>query len=380
MNTTTSIHDPENSFFSVIRGSRILLRREPKPMTNSFDPDGAALEGTGVFGLPEAPESARVHILPVPFDATTSYRKGAGDGPEAILAASRQVELFDPSFGRPWKHGLHWIEADARVYTWNEDASEAADPILAAGGAIAGDAKLEKKLARVNAIGAELNAYVEGEVARLLDAERFPVVVGGDHCVPFGAIAACARKHGKIGLLHFDAHADLREAYEGFTWSHASIMFNVVKLVPGVTKLVQVGIRDFGEREHELIRNSEGRIHTLFDTDWQRAKQEGGNLRELARKTLAELPQKLYLSFDIDGLEPALCPNTGTPVPGGLSWPEALLWLEELSKSGKQVVGLDLNEVNPGEPDFRGDNEDSWDAIVGARLLYRLIGAALPSR
>ncbi len=377
MNAATSIRDPRDSFFSVMQRSRILPRR----MTPSFDPDAAAVEGAGVFGLPDEPESARVHILPVPFDATTSYRKGTADGPEAILAASRQVELYDPSFGRPWKHGLHWIEADARVYTWNEDAGEAADPIIAAGGEIAGNAKLEKKLARVNAIGAELNSYVESEVARLLDAERFPVLVGGDHSVPFGAIAACARKHGKIGLLHFDAHADLREAYEGFTWSHASIMFNVVKLIPGVTKLVQVGIRDFGEREHELIRNSKGRIHTLFDADWQRAKQEGGNLRELARKTLSELPQKLYLSFDIDGLEPALCPNTGTPVPGGLSWSEALLWLEELAQCGKQVVGLDLNEVNPGEPDFRGgDEEDSWDAIVGARLLYRLIGAALPSR
>ncbi len=377
MNAATWIHDPRESFFSVMQRSRILPRR----MTPSFDPDAAALEGAGVFGLPDQPESARVHILPVPFDATTSYRKGTSDGPEAILAASRQVELYDPSFGRPWKHGLHWIEADARVYTWNEDAGEAADPIIAAGGEIAGNAKLEKKLARVNAIGAELNSYVENEVARLLDAERFPVLVGGDHSVPFGAIAACARKHGQIGLLHFDAHADLREAYEGFTWSHASIMFNVVKLIPGVTKLVQVGIRDFGEREHELIRNSKGRIHTLFDADWQRAKQEGGNLRELARKTLSELPQKLYVSFDIDGLEPALCPNTGTPVPGGLSWTEALLWLEELAKCGKQVVGLDLNEVNPGEPDFRGgDEEDSWDAIVGARLLYRLIGAALPSR
>jgi len=349
-------------------------------MANSFDPDGAALEGSGVFGLPDEPERARVHILPVPFDATTSYRKGACNGPEAILAASRQVELYDPLFGRPWRQGLHWIEADAHVYSWNEDASEAADPIIAAGGAIGGEARLEKRLARVNALGAQLNEFVESEVARLLATDRFPVVVGGDHSVPFGAIAACAGKHGPIGVLHFDAHADLREAYEGFTWSHASIMFNVVSRIPAVTKLVQVGIRDFGEREHELIRGSKGRIHTLFDSDWQRTKQEGGNLRELARKTLAELPQKLYLSFDVDGLEPALCPNTGTPVPGGLTWPEALLWLEELARCGKQVVGLDLNEVNPGNPDGVPEGTDSWDAIVGARLLYRMIGAALPSR
>ena len=348
-------------------------------MTNSFDPDAASQEGTGVFGLPEDPERARVHILPVPFDATTSYRKGTSDGPEAILAASRQVELYDPSFGRPWRHGIHWHEADARVYTWNEEAGEAADPIIEAGGEIAGDAKLEKKLARVNAIGAELDELVHAATDEILRQDKLPALVGGDHSAPFGAMRACSERFPGLGVLHFDAHADLREAFEGSTWSHASIMFNVIERIPGVAKLVQVGIRDFGEREHEKIRGSKGRIHTLFDADWQRAKQEGGNLRELARRTLAELPAKLYLSFDVDGLDPALCPNTGTPVPGGLSWAEALLWLEELSKSGKQVVGLDLNEVNPGEPDFR-PGDDSWDAIVGARLLYRMIGAALPAR
>ena len=155
-------------------------------------------------------------------------------------------------------------------------------------------------------------------------------------------------------------------------------MFNVVERIPGVTKLVQVGIRDLGEREHAKIEASKGRIHTLFDADWQRAKLDGSNLRERVRATLAELPDKVYLSFDVDGLEPTLCPNTGTPVPGGLTWPEAMLWLEELARTRKQVVGMDLNEVNPGDDRFL--DGDAWDAIVGARLLYRMIGAALLAR
>lgn len=349
-------------------------------MSTTFDPDAAAQEGTGVFGLPDQPEKARIHILPVPFDATTSYRKGTSNGPDAIRAASRQVELFDPVFGAPWKHGIHWIEPDQRVFDWNEEAGAAAQPILDAGGAVGDSKALAKKLARVNAIGAELNGWVRGEVARLLAEERLPVVVGGDHSVPFGAIQACAEKHAALGVLHFDAHADLREAFEGFTWSHASIMYNVLQRIPGVQRIVQVGIRDFGEREHELILGSGGRVQTLLDSDWQRAKLEGVNPIELVRRVIDELPEKVWVSFDIDGLDPKLCPNTGTPVPGGLSWPEAMLWLEELARSGKRVVGLDLNEVSPGNAELAPGEPDAWDAIVGARLLYRLIGAATARR
>src|SRR5262249_52506961 len=109
----------------------------------------------------------------------------------------------------------------------------------------------------------------------------------------------------------------------------------------------------------------------------QRAKFDAANLRELVKKRLEDLPAKVFVSFDVDGLDPTLCPNTGTPVPGGLTWSEAMLWLEELARSGREVVGLDLNEVNPGDP---AAEVDSWDAIVGARLLYRLIGVALMTR
>jgi agmatinase len=150
-----------------------------------------------------------------------------------------------------------------------------------------------------------------------------------------------------------------------------------VTRLDGVSRIVQVGIRDYGERELALIQASRGRIATLFDADWARARFEGANLRELARKTIAQLPDEIHVTFDVDGLDPALCPHTGTPVPGGLGWHEACLWIEEIARSKKRVVGLDLNEVSPGATD---DEEDSWDAIVGARLLYKLIGAALATR
>lgn len=348
-----------------------------KELPTPFDPDAASSDDSGIFGLPADPERAAVHVIPVPFDATTSYRKGTARGPDAVLRASRQVDLYDVHFGRFWQKGIAYIEADPRIARLNAKATERADRVIAVGGRIEGRKGLAKDLEKVNAISAEVNEIVRGEVDRVLGRGKLPALLGGDHSTPFGAIQAVAERHPGVGVLHFDAHADLREAYEGFTWSHASILNNVVTRLDGVAKVVHVGIRDFGERELELIQKSKGRVTALFDADWARAKLDGANLRELVRKTIAPLPKEIYVTFDVDGLDPTLCPNTGTPVPGGLSWHEAVLWLEEIAKSGKRVVGVDLNEVSPGATD---DEDDSWDAIVGARLLYKLIGAALATR
>lgn len=342
----------------------------PAPVRD-FDPDAAAAPGSGVFGLPHGPDDAGVHVLPVPFHATTSYRRGAAHGPRAVLAASRQVDLFDLRFGRVWRPGIHMFPSDPQVEAWNEEATALAQALIA-------DPELAGAAARIDAIGGALNEWVRDHTHATLAAGKLPALLGGDHSTSFGAIAACAARHPGLGILHFDAHADLRDAYEGFTWSHASILFNVLERLGDVARVVQVGVRDIGEEELRLIEASQGRVVTLFDPEWARARLAGGDLAELARGALERLPEEVYVTFDVDGLEPALCPNTGTPVPGGLTWAEAMLWLEELVASGRRVVGLDLTEVSPGPA---GDPEGlGWDAIVGARLLYRLVGAALATR
>lgn len=328
---------------------------------SAFDPDDPAQPESGIYGLPHGPAEARVHVLGVPFDATASYRKGAARGPDAVLRASRQVELFARDGARPYEHGIWMAAPDPRVAALNEEA-------LALGAS---------DLGRANAIGAELNALVEDAVGAALDAGRLPAVVGGDHSVPFGAFRAAAARHPGLGILHFDAHADLRLAYEGFEWSHASIFRNALERLSGVARLVQVGVRDVARGEAAFIDASHGRVRTLFDAEWAAAAFDGRDRRALAREWIGLLPEVVWISFDVDGLEPALCPNTGTPVPGGLSWHDALLWLDELARSGRTVVGLDLCEVNPGEA---APDEDAWDAIVGARLLYRLIATALAGR
>lgn len=336
----------------------------------AFDPNAASLPDSGVFGLPFTPDEAKVVLVPVPFEATTSYGGGTADGPHAILEASKQVDLFDLDTGRPYEPGISMLEIPTDVRAWNDEGKELAAPIVESGGVDTD----EKSLARVNELSVKMNDWVYARTKEWLAKDKIVGVVGGDHSVPFGSIKAYAEKYPNLGVLHLDAHADLRDAYEGFEWSHASIMFNVLKHVPNVKKLVQVGIRDFGEAEFNIIRESNGRVHTFFDARLAKARNDGTPWREIVDGIVAELPQHIYLSWDIDGLEPTLCPNTGTPVPGGLTFVQAVALLEGIVRAKKTIVGFDLNEVSPGA------DGSEWDGNVGARLLYKMIGWTLVSQ
>jgi agmatinase len=332
-----------------------------------FDPDAAAT-GEGIYGLPFTPAEARVVVVPVPYEATTSYGGGTAGGPAAVLEASRQVDLFDRETGRPYEAGIAMLPADDEIAGWNELARRLAQPVIELGGEGL-KPELQEAQARVNAIGEALNERVYAVTSRLLDEGKLVAVLGGDHAVPFGAIRAHAERFDRLGILHLDAHADLREAYEGFTWSHASIFHNVMTRIPQIERLVQVGIRDLGARESRMIEESQGRIVAWFDSDLAAEKERGVPFATLADRIVESLPENVYLSWDIDGLDPTLCPGTGTPVPGGLSWNEAIGLLRALVRGGKRIVGLDLCEVAPGATE--------WDANVGARLLYKMIGFAL---
>ena len=336
----------------------------------TFDPDAPAGADSGIYGLPHSPEDAQVILVPVPWDATTSYRAGTAAGPAAIRRASRQVDLHDIETGSPYEVGIHMLDEDERIRRLATAARAAAEPVIeAASGPL--DDELREAQERVNSLGGELNRWVQTEVARWLDAGKLVGVVGGDHSVPFGAIQAIAAHHGEIGVLHLDAHADLRDAYEGFTWSHASIMHNVMTRIPAVSRLVQVGIRDVGAAEVAFIRDAGGRIVTHFEAGLAALRFSGETFADQCARIVADLPSKVYLSWDIDGLDPVYCPHTGTPVPGGWTFAQACYLLRVLGESGRRIVGFDLNEVAPG-----ADEGDEWDGNVGARLLYKMIGWA----
>ena len=221
-----------------------------------------------------------------------------------------------------------------------------------------------KTLKEVNAGGLFLNAWVYEQTKDLLDAGKLVAILGGDHSTPLGYFKAIAEKHGDFGILQIDAHCDLRAAYENFKYSHASIMYNALEEIPQLKKLVQVGIRDYCEEEWDYIAKNNNRISTFFDRNIKERQFEGQTWQTIADEIIDQLPQKVFISFDIDGLDPKLCPHTGTPVQGGFEAEQVFYLFKKILKSGRQLIGFDLNEV--------GVSQDEWDENVGARCLFRL--------
>jgi agmatinase len=348
--------------------------RPARRTRQAFDPDAAAGPGSGLFGLDTPNEAARVVVIPVPFDATCSYRAGAARAPEAVVVASHQVDLFDREYGPIHEAGIAMLEVPRDIAALSRAARRAATPVLKAGGAQPGNRRHAGIVRQLDEAGSLVNAWVGGMARKGLERGQIVGVLGGDHSAPFGLIDVLAERRSGLGILHVDAHCDLRDAYEGFRWSHASIFHNVMKECRGVSRLVQVGIRDFGRSESRQVERSRGRIVTFFESDVRTGLLRGDTWDLACRRMIEPLPERVHVSFDIDGLSPDLCPHTGTPVPGGLSFAEACHLLRTLSESGREVVGFDLCEVAPGP------KGDEWDANVGARLLYKMIGCALASQ
>ncbi|EQC43765.1 agmatinase family protein [Bacteriovorax sp. Seq25_V] len=340
-----------------------------------IDPNGKASANSGVYGLPYNEENSKVVYIPVPWDVTTSYIAGTHQGPEAIFNASEQIDFFDLEYKDAYKQGLFMQKEKSWIKTLNKKMRTQAQKIIDANEEVEGNKTLEAALKKVNDASKKVNDFVEAECDRLLAEGKIPVVVGGDHSTPYGAIKSYAKKYKKdFGVLHFDAHSDTRIAYMGFEHSHASIMYNASKDIPSIKKFVQVGIRDFCEQEYEYTKKSK-KFDVYFDLDLQKRKLKGEKFEKIAKEIVSKLPKNIYISFDIDGLDPRFCPHTGTPVPGGLDYNEVVFILNTVVQSGRKIVGFDLVEVCPS-----GDESDEWDANVGMRLLYKMTSACMASQ
>ncbi len=333
----------------------------------SFDPNNLGDPNANIYGLPFSCEEAEIVIIPVPWDVTVSYSDGTAKGPEAIFNASFQVDLFEPAIKDAWKLGIAMEEISDEIISRAEMLRiEAKVYIKAITNGV--DPKKDSVTGKIQNMVNEgsdwLNVWVKNRCLEWMNKGKLVALLGGDHSTPFGLMQALAEKHPSFGILQIDAHADLRAAFEGFTYSHASIMYNALT-IPQVSKLVQVGIRDFCQQEVELIQNSKGRVKTFFDRDLKQSQYEGKTWSQQVKEIIAELPENVYISFDIDGLDPKLCPNTGTPVAGGFEFEQMAFLIQEIAKSGKKIIAIDLNEVAPGE-------NDEWDANVAARMLFRM--------
>ncbi len=343
-----------------------------------FDVNGVGVPNGRYFGMPFESGECPVVLVSVPWDATVSYAAGTSEGPAAIIDASVQVDLFDEKLKgaeslkigtdeslTELENGIS-MRTSEYIRTMNAGARASAKKIidtLASGEQLSLSVRREQE--RVNQMSREVNRLVEGICSGYYDRGIIPGVVGGEHSVAFGAVMAAAGHLGKgekLGLVQFDAHADLRVAYEGFEYSHASVMYNCLSGIPEIETLCQIGIRDFCADEYELI-GKDKRIKAFTGAKISEELFNGKDWNTLCNEIVASVPEKIYISFDIDGLEPSMCPHTGTPVPGGITFDMAVYLLRKFAEKRK-IVGFDLCEVAPGE--------DEWDANVGARLLHKL--------
>jgi len=264
------------------------------------------------------PNTAEIAILPVPYDGTSTWMKGADKGPQAILDASYNIEYYDvETGGEVYKRG---------IFT---------EP------AVVGFERPE-----------EMAKVVRGRVERLLARGKFPIVLGGEHSVSIGAFEAFADKYENLTILQLDAHADLRDSYEGSTHNHACVMARAKALCP----IVQVGIRSVEAEERNAM--DAGRVffaHSIF----------AGGGDEWIEQVVSQLTENVYLTIDLDVFDPSIMPATGTPEPGGMRWYEALKLIRRICAT-RNLAGFDLVELCPREALWASD-------LLAAKLLYKIL-------
>ena len=341
---------------------------------SKFDPNAAGNPRNNIFGLPFSEIDAKVVLLPVPWEVTVSYNAGTARSAEHIFKAALHVELFDADVPGGWKHGFHMRDIDKKVLLKSDYLRKEAElfiDYISKGELVAENKFMCKSMKEINEGGQLLNNWVYDQTTDLLNQDKLVGIVGGDHSTPLGYLKALGERYSNFGILHIDAHCDLRKSFEGFKYSHASVMYNTLQEIPSVSKLVQVGVRDYCEEEWQYICNSNFKVVPYFDQRIKERLFEGDNWKYIAEEIVKHLPENVYISFDVDGLDPKLCPNTGTPVFGGLEADQVLYLFRKVIASGRKLIGFDLVEVGVGE--------GCEDANVAARLLWKMCNMLVKS-
>ena len=314
-----------------------------------------------LFGLKQK-QNSRFVILPIPWEGTVSYNTGTSSGPQSLFEASNQIDLWDVEFGSLEHLGIYLESNNSDLIKWNREALQAKD------------IDTKKSIQKINDLSEKVNSWIFNKYNHVSSKDNVVVLLGGEHSIALSGFQAVAQKiKGDYGVLQIDAHMDLRQAFEGYTYSHASVFYNLLKSKFAPKSLVQVGIRDFCQEEQSFAQSLRGKIFTFYDRYLKSCLHEGKTWNDLCQEIVSCLPQNVYISLDIDGLSPLLCPDTGTPVPGGLDFDQLVTLLKHIASSRK-IVGMDLVEVG-------GDvNDKQWNGNVAMRVLYKMLGFAAISQ
>lgn len=334
---------------------------------SGFDPNGPACANDNIFGLPSNEEESKVVLLPAPWEVTVSYGAGTARAAEHIFKASQQIDLYDSDVPLGWQSGFFMLPINRDILMRSDYLRKEAELYIhfrTEEGRLEENEFMQNGLEEVNKGSQLLNKWVYEETSRLLEQGKIVGLIGGDHSTPLGYYKALGEKYPDFGILHIDAHLDLRKGYEDFIYSHASIMYNALHEVPQIKKLVSVGVRDYCLEELQEAKKQGARVKIFFEHDLKQKQYEGTSWQMQCDEIIDSLPQNVYLSLDIDGLDPKLCPHTGTPVPGGLEIGQLFYLIKKVLDSGRHLIGFDVVEVGFGTEEF--------DANVGARVIFKL--------
>ena len=322
-------------------------------------------------------DEARVVLIPVPWEVTVSGEEGTASAEKWIRQASSNMDFFQKFSLKSVNHLIFFEEPSedlARLNKVSRDMARGIIQSLNEGASLSGEQK--KQVEAINQNCKRMTDWVYERSKEVFQSEKIPAVVGGDHSVSEGILRFTGEVcKGDFGLLHIDAHCDLRKSYQGFVYSHASVMFNVLHQPFPPKTLLQVGVRDFCQEEYERIQG-DSRLKCYFDEDISRRLFQGESYGAVCEEIVSHLPSRVYVSLDVDGLEWSCAPATGTPVPGGLSFNQTVFLLQEIVRQGKTVIGFDVVETSVGHEQPFG----LWNGNVSARLIYCLCGLALHNR
>lgn len=344
-------------------------------LSNGETGESVDLEKAQAYGVETAFNSANLVLIPVPWEVTASYGRGTAQGPELIREASFQLDVFSLPFKCSYNHQIYFETIDPLIQSLNKEAKNWAQVIQTEW---TEDKRFNKKeellCEKVNQASESLLEWIYERSLKVFQEGKIPALVGGEHSVSEGLIRLIGEKSkGEYGILHIDAHADLRESFQGFKCSHASVMHNVLKLEFPPKKLVQLGVRDFCEEEYQKIK-SNSKISCYFDEDISSRIFSGEPWMEICKEVISLLPSEVYVSLDMDGLSWENAPGTGTPVPGGLSFSQLLYLFSEIQRQDKKLIAFDVVETAGGE---QPNAFSEWNGNVAARLIYYLSGLAL---